>query len=290
MKPKPPPEQHKPALLRALGAGLERVRPDAAAWLAAHGDRVELVSWTSLFYDLHHDIAADLSALERLLARPEPSREERREIDSLERRARRVWHIIGDSFPPLTRVMASAELRATLADVRRYLGDADGVGTRIRAMLKAALRQAWAAGERVLLIGHSLGSVIAYDSLWELSRAEGAAGRVELFATLGSPLATRFIRRAVKGADCTGARRYPGNIVRWENFAARGEMVALHPRLAPFFGEMVELGLCDAVVDHADIYNAFPGEHGVNVHKCYAYMSNAEVARMIGAWLARDPR
>jgi pimeloyl-ACP methyl ester carboxylesterase len=265
--------------------GLERACPAAATWLAAHPQQVSLVSWTPLFYDSPQDIATDLPALERLLASPEPSRADRREIDSLVRRARRLWHVIGDSFPPLTRLMASAELRSTLNDVRRYIDDVDGVGTRIRALLKAALRHAWAANERVLLIGHSLGSVIAYDSLWELSRGEEAPGRVERLVTLGSPLATRFIRKALKGAGRVGSERFPGNIARWENFTARGEMVALHPRLAPFFGRMVELGLCEAMVDHPAIYNAFHGPTGINVHKCYAYMSNADVARVIGDWL-----
>ncbi len=287
MKPKPPPEAHRAALLRALAAGLERTRPESAAWLRSHAEQFTLVSWTTLFYDFHRDIAADLPGLERLLDEPEPSRDERREIDSLSRRAMRLWHVFGDSFPLLTPVLASPELRSTLEDVRRYLENADGVGARIRAMLERALVDAWNAGERVLLIGHSLGSVIAYDCLWELSRERHNDGRIDLFVTLGSPLATRFIRRALKGTDRAGAARYPDNIERWENFSARGEMVALHARLAPFFGQMVEVGVVASIVDHPALYNRFPGAKGIDVHKCYAYLANLEVAGRIGEWLER---
>ena len=37
-------------------------------------------------------------------------------------------------------------------------------------MLKMPLRAAWGSGRPVLLAAHSMGSVIAYDALWEMTR------------------------------------------------------------------------------------------------------------------------
>ena len=134
-------------------------------------------------------------------------------------------------------------------EATRYLRDRDGVGTAIRALVRTELEAAWTANARVLLIGHSLGSVIAYDTLWDLSHeAPPSRGRVDLFVTMGSPLATHFIRRRLRGCGETGKARYPANIRRWVNLTAKGDTTALTPRLAPEFREMVALGDRKSVV------------------------------------------
>ena len=147
------------------------------------------------------------------------------------------------------------------------------------------LLEAWTAGERVLLIGHSLGSVIAYDTLWELSRDEPGSGQVELFVTLGSPLGTRMILKGLCGAGRHGRDLYPTNIIRWQNFSARGELTALHPELKPFFGEMVDLGLLESFQDVTGFYNHFRGSDGLDVHMSYGYLINRVVAESVADWL-----
>lgn len=285
MKPKPPPAAHSEALRRALSAGLSRYRPAWATYLSDRPELFSLVSWTFSFYGEHRDMSLDTPGIEALLAQPDPTAEDLRDIDSLARRLGRLWHIFGDSLPWLSRFVAKPDLRVTLAEVRRYLNDEDGAGHKVRAMLKDVLKSAWRAGEPVLVIGHSLGSVIAYDSLWELSREDRVEGAVDWLITLGSPLATRFIRTSVKGAALTGPQRYPDNIRRWLNCSARGEMTALHPRLEPFFGDIVKLGLCEALIDRSDIYNHFHADFGLNVHKSYGYLAHEAVANVVGEWL-----
>lgn len=287
MKPKPPAEVHRGALLSALRVGLSRHRPAWAAYLDAEPARFTLVSWTHAFYGSHRDFALDRPGLERLLVNPEPSPEDVRDIDSLARRLWRLWHLFGDSMPWLSRFVARPDLRITLGEVRRYLSDEEGIGQSTRAMVKDALRAAWRADERVMLIAHSLGSVVAYDALWELSREAGEPGRLDWLVTLGSPLGTRFIRKSVKGAGARGAQRYPANIGCWLNCAARGEMTALHPRLAPFYGGIVRHGLCEAIVDRTDIYNPFHADFGINVHKSYGYLVHEAVANVIADWLEK---
>jgi pimeloyl-ACP methyl ester carboxylesterase len=198
---------------------------------------------------------------------------------------RRLWHLVGDALPFLGRLVARPELRLTMSEVHRYFSDENGVASDVRGMLRSALQKSWGANERVLLIGHSLGSVIAYDTLWELSREVRSEGRVDLLMTLGSPLATRFIRKALRGVDREGPDRYPANIRRWVNFTAKGELMALRPQLGPHFAPMLDMGLVEAIEDHTELYNHFRGDIGLNVHKSYGYLAHRLVAERIADWL-----
>ena len=245
-----------------------------------------VVAWTYLFYGSERDIRLDLPGIERLLAQEAPTSQDRREIDSLNHRVLRLWHRVGDSLPALGRWMARPALKLTMLEANRYLTNRDRIATRVRALLRAPLEAAWAAGERVLLIGHSFGSVIAYDTLWELSREAGSPGRVELFVTLGSPLATQFIRRSLLGADAAGAERYPGNIARWANFAAKADVTALYPRLAPVFKDMLAYGLVESIDDYVDLDNYFRGSIGLNAHESYGYLMQRALAELVGDWMA----
>jgi hypothetical protein len=288
MKPKPPPEIHMHELCRCLTTGLAWVRPEAARLFRADTSCLTLIPWTFRFYGSYRDIGLDRPGIDRLLQQPVPSDEDLREIHSVERRVRRYVHLVGDALPFVGRLIARPDMRLTMSEARRYLLDVGGVATEVRAMLKAPLLEAWDAGEEVLLIGHSMGSVIAYDTLWELSREARDPRRVDLLITMGSPLASRLIFENLRGANRSGAERYPANIRRWENFSAIAEMTALRPRLARYFGEIVALGLTESLVDHTDIYNHFRGDIGLNVHKSYGYLLSPQVAGAIADWLLGD--
>lgn len=283
MKPKPPADVHLRELCRCLKAGIARVSPELARSFPEQC--LTLVSWTFLFYGKYRDIERDRLGIERMLTAPEPSPDDIKEIESLAIRIARMLRVLGDALPLFGRLIAKQSMRLTIAEAHRYLQDRRQVATRIRSLLREALMEAWSAGERVLLIGHSLGSVIAYDTLWNLSHVEGESGHVDLFVTLGSPLGSRMILKGLSGADRSGRERYPTNIIRWQNFSARGELTALHPELKPFFGEMVELGLLESLQDITGFYNHFRGSDGLDVHMSYGYLINHAVAESIAGWL-----
>ena len=258
MRPKPKHTAYREQLCRVLTTALDRARPTATWPWRDRNACLTLVSWTVHFYDEHRDIGLDLPGIEQLLAQPLPSECDRREIDAFGRRLSRLWRFVGDTLPVMGRVIAKPDLKRTMNEAARYQHDEGGIGTTIRDMLKAAIEDAWRRGERILLIGHSLGSVIAYDALWELSHAKQgrqppASGHVDLFLTLGSPLASRFVRRRLAGRAYQGPKRYPTLVRRWENFAARSDMTAFRPALRPYFREMVDLGLVADIVGHAGI-------------------------------------
>ena len=283
LSPKPPAVIYRAQLLRVLVAALERVRPRAASVLASPPDAFVLVAWTHLFYSKDRDVSLDLDGIDKLLTQ-EITAEDRRDIGSWSRRLDVLARIVGDAVPHLGR-LANSAIRAQLGDVIRYQRDTGGIGTQIRALLRDALASAWSAGERVLLIGHSLGSVICYDTLWDVSREQGANLRIDLFMTLGSPLATHVIRRGLRGAASRGADAYPRNIARWVNLTARADTTALYPRLEPRFHEMLELGLVGSIEDYGDLENCFRGATGLNTHEAYGYLFQHRVAEIVGDFI-----
>jgi hypothetical protein len=285
LNPKPPPERYRPVLLRVILAGLGRTRPAAARWLEAHPDAFVLVAWTYLFYGAHRDITVDLPGIEQLLVQAEPTAEDLRELASWSRRFTRWTHRIGDAIPWLGRRLARPTTRLLMHEATRYLKNRDGVGDEVRGKLREALQAAWAENAAVLLVGHSLGSVIAYDTLWELSRERGPEPRVSLLVTLGSPLGTHFVQRSLKGSHEQGAARYPANVRRWLNFTANADTTALEPRLAPLFQEIVTLGLVESLEDRVGFDNFFRGPAGLNAHEAYGYLAQRVVADALGEWL-----
>lgn len=284
IKPKPPAGEHRAALWRCLLEGVRRADPAVSAELARHGGCFSLVSWAHVFYGTQRELALDQPGIERLLALPGPEPRDRREATSWQRRLRRALYLLSDAFPPLFDLVSDPNMRATLDDTRRYFDNENGVAVTVRHMVADALLEAWRADRRVLLVGHSLGSVIAFDVLWELSHRFAVPGRVDLFLTIGSPLGLAFVRDRLLGAHESGRRRYPTNIDRWTNLAAIGEMTALDRRLATTWSPMVDLGLVAGITDRLDLATYFRGPEGLNVHKCYGYLVDPVVGATVAGW------
>lgn len=281
IRAKPPPDLHRELVLRCLLEGVRRADATVSAELAGSPGSLRLVLWGHEFYDQYRDVRPDLPAIEALLADPRPGPESIREVGGLRRRAVYLAHRFADRFPRLIDRLAGEGTRANIADSERYFRNDHGVADRIRGLLRAELERSWAAGERVLLMAHSFGSVIAWDTLWALQER---AGPVDLFLTMGSPLGTRYIRRQLSGAGATGAARYPRGIRRWHNLCAIGGLTALGHRFAEDFAEMRRLGLVGEITDRTDLVNPFRGAEGLNVHRCYGYFVNAATGEAIARW------
>jgi hypothetical protein len=130
-----------------------------------------------------------------------------------------------------------------------------------------------------------LGSVIAYDTLWELTHVHRSGGKVDMLVTFGSPIATHFVQRSIKGGRESGAARYPHNVRRWVNLTARGDTTALQPRVKPTYREMLDLNLVDSIEDYVDFDNFFRTTLGLNPHEAYGYLAQPLLAELIGDWL-----
>ncbi|MER5928843.1 hypothetical protein [Streptomyces sp. NPDC002054] len=131
-----------------------------------------------------------------------------------------------------SRFFSGLALRALVADlrqVRRYLcepGVRPAVADRVAARIGPDTR---------LLIGHSLGSVVAYETL-----AAHPEWPVRALLTVGSPLGIRnlvFDRLSLPDGGAPGD--WPGSVEQWTNIADEGDVVALAKDLRPLFGERV---------------------------------------------------
>jgi len=281
--PKPDAITHRAALSRCLLAGVQRVDDEVAAEIEACADCFTIVSWTYDFYGEHRDFALDAAAVDAVVAQAEASAQDRADATSLRRRMTRWLFQLGDSLPFLIPHIANERMTLHLRDLRRYVQNHNDIAQHVRHKLKLALRAAHAAQRPVLLIAHSMGSVIAYESLWQMSRADREAVRIDTLLTMGSPLGQRYIQQRIKGHDAIGAVRYPNNIGDWINLSAVGDLTALDAALRNDFAPMVKLGLV-AGIDDREVYNWFRYDGELNPHSEYGYLVNAETARIVVDW------
>lgn len=126
---------------------------------------------------------------------------------------------------------------------------------------------------RILLVAHSMGSVIAYDALRFLGR-EDPGLRVEHLVTVGSPLGLAKVKLKVE--EEFGDLRVPGNVARWTNLADGNDIVAATGDLRPDYA-------CEGGVEVVDLrvvndYRRPDGE--ANHHKSYGYLRTPEFSRI----------
>lgn len=284
MKPKPPVEEHEDMLWRCLLNGVSRVDPDLLDDLGQYRNAFRVAPWSRLFYDEQTAIEPDLPGIERLLALDGPEDRDVEETSHWHKRIGRLVYLLSDRFPFLIDWVADPSMEEALKETRRYFSNQDGVATRIRQLIADRFLASWTPGSRLLVIAHSLGSVIAFEALWEMSRRDDCEIRVDLFMTLGSPLGLNFIRHRMLNAKESGERGYPKNIRRWVNLAAVGEMTALDRTFADDYREMADLGLVESITDENDLQTYFRGPDGLNVHKCYGYMANERTGAAFASW------
>ncbi|MFF3113440.1 hypothetical protein ACFVSN_30115 [Kitasatospora sp. NPDC057904] len=129
--------------------------------------------------------------------------------------------------------------------------------------------------DTLVVIGHSLGSVVAYEYLCQYQPAS-----VRLLLTLGSPLGIPnliFDRLTPAPADGHGA--WPGTLPAWVNVADPDDIVALRPDLAGLF-----TGPPPGRVDDRKVANPPKAPHGVTT-----YLNARETGSALGHALAQGP-
>lgn len=286
--PKPRAAQHRQLLWRTLIEGVRRADRAAAEAIQSHDVHFHLVSWNYLYYHNYKDITREIPWVDALLHKHGPDKQDIREAHSLNVHLSRFILNLADHLPALIRFLPT-EAQSTDREIRRYFDNTDNVASEIRKLLKHMLRPLLEKHEPVLLIGHSLGSVIAYDSLWELTHQEYLHGKVD-FLTLGSPLGMHYVQRHLLGMHGKDKQRrsYPELIRHWINVSAEGDIAALNRNFHDAFKPMREQGKVESIEDHCQgIYNFFRGQEGLNSHRSYGYLVNPAVGNLIAEWLRR---
>jgi len=281
--PKPDPKAHRDALFRCLLAGLRRHDEKVALDIAANLHCFDIVSWTYDFYREHRDIGLDLEAIEAVIEQAKATTRDKAEASSWKRRLARWVFSAADVMPFLIPYITNDRLELHLRDLRRYQRNQNEIAEHARQMLKMPLRSATESGRPVLLIAHSMGSVIAWDSVWQMSHNERDHVHIDTLLTMGSPLGQRFVQRRLHGFRKEGDERYPLGIDRWVNLAAVGDLTAVDPDLADDFGAMVERGLV-STIDDRELHNYFRLDGVLNVHAEYGYLANPVTAGIVADW------
>ena len=281
--PKPDAETHRAALLRCLIAGVKRIDEQVAEDIESNEYNFEIVSWAYDFYGEHRDFSLDAASVDAVVRQAEATREDRDEASSLRRRFGRWLFTLGDLMPFLIPHIATERMEVHLRDLRRYIQNRNDIAEHTRQMLKMPLRAARESHRPILLIAHSMGSVIAYEALWQMSQAKREGLQVDTLLTMGSPLGQRYIQRRIKGRDAIEAVRYPDNVRRWINLTSIGDLTAIDPTLADDYEAMLNFGLVECI-DDREVVNWFRFNGELNTHSEYGYLVNPETARVVTDW------
>ena len=160
---------------------------------------------------------------------------------------------------------------------------------RLREVVGAAMER----DDDILLVSHCIGSVLAYNALWHLSRGGDRGGRcaqrkVALWLTLGAPLGDESVKHRLDGAAVDRHLRYPNNVVSWINVAAEDDYVCHDDRLANDYRAMLDERLVSRMED-ARVYNLAVRYGRSNPHNALGYLVHPRVSRELAQWLAVEP-
>ncbi|KJS63893.1 endopeptidase [Streptomyces rubellomurinus] len=159
---------------------------------------------------------------------------------------------------------AVAKLIGALREVHLYLTRSD-----LAAQVRAHVTEA-ASEHTSVLIGHSLGSVIAYDLIrrGEIAAPGAAGAALHTFVTCGSPLAIPTVRRGLAVPDGEAMALPPH--IRWVNVFDPGDVITGGAGLA---------AAAPAVLDvHVD-------NGRIDPHAATRYLRTVPVARAVtGTW------
>ena len=163
--------------------------------------------------------------------------------------------------------LAEKVLKAKLKDLYRYYEEET-----IRTELRSRLRQAIIDNKdrRLMLVAHSMGTIIAYDVLRELGR-EDANISIDHFVTIGSPLGLPHVKYKIM--EESPLIRTPSVVKKWSNLADRRDPVALDIHLRDDY----EANYAGVRVEDDLVMNDWGG---IN-HKSYGYLRTPEFSDLL---------
>jgi len=282
--PKPRPDKHIQYLRRCLLEGVSRQSAIVAEEILQH-KAFDLCAWNFDFYHQHLDFSPFFNSIDNVCRKNRATTKDKLFASTWKIAISRFIYQTGDRFPWLIDLLADDHVKAMLHDTDRYFDNVDGIADQIRQIL---IKQLLAASKdsKVLLIGHSLGSVIAYDSLCQLPQKEKL---VDTFLSLGSPLGLHYTQQRLLGFSQTDSEVFPANINNWHNVSANGDLVSVDMTLADDFSLMKENNLVNDIIDHhKQVYCWYKNPDGYNFHSSYGYFLEPTVSKIITEWWQQD--
>ena len=174
-------------------------------------------------------------------------------------------------------------------DFAAYLDD-DDFAQEARGRLRQKLCALMDRGDKIMLVSHGTGSVIAYDVLWELSNdtatyPEYGQFKVDQWVTLGSPLGDSVVQKRLLGANEHDDNRFPSNVISWHNLSAEDDYTCHDTTLADDFKKMMVQRRVSAVHDYR-VYNLAVRYGKSNPHSSVGYYVHPRLSKIVNDWLA----
>lgn len=173
-------------------------------------------------------------------------------------------------------------------DAERTIDDGKGGKAVARKVLDAVLERALLAhqGKEILVIAHSMGSIIAYNVLRDLGQRHPTL-KVAEFVTVGSPLGLPYVKgKIVEERTYDPKVRTPSCVTRsWINYADKKDPIALDVHLRDDYGpNKAGVRVVDDLVLN-DYHTTVGGEREHNHHKIYGYLRAPELAAQVRKFL-----
>ncbi len=165
----------------------------------------------------------------------------------------------------------------------QQLKDKEGDTALARIVLQNILKKELeaCAGKKIMVIAHSMGSIIAYDVLQKI-HADKPDFSISDFITIGSPLGLPHVISMIKCISGNIKVVTPEAVKgRWMNFADNKDVVAADFRLADDY----KPNLNNVKVVDDLVYNSYHIKDNYNHHKSYGYLRTPEVSRRIADFL-----
>lgn len=295
---KPGPEAYMDLSMAAMRAGVERDYPGQVEsfdllqkHLAWYGDlSAEILTGRGKTYDPELDLGDRRNALNSLRGIPARKRFGIRQYDSLPGKSAIPEFIADLTAPVLGSVGLAMPLVGSVArDFAAYLNPKLDFGKRARERVRKELCALLDRGDRVILVTHGTGSVIAYDVLWQLSNDtrffdEYGDSKVELLLTLGSPLGDRNVQKRLVGAKNKANSKFPSNVIAWYNVAAEDDYTCHDNTMADDFKKMLKERVVSSVHDYR-IFNLAVRYGKSNPHSSIGYYIHPRTSKILADWM-----
>jgi hypothetical protein len=281
----------------AMRAGLERDFPNCVACfdrmsidLAWYGDlNAKVLQRKGKSYDESLDVGDRRNALQALREITPRKKFGIRVYDKLPGKSALPEFFMDVSAPLLGAVGFRMPVLGKIAkDFAAYLNDLE-FAEEARRRLREKLCVLMDRGDKIMLVTHGTGSVIAYDVLWELSNdtetyKEYGDCKVDQWVTLGSPLGDSTVQKRLLGAKERDENRFPSNVISWHNLAAEDDYSCHDTTLADDFKKMMVQRRVSAVHDYR-IFNLAVRYGKSNPHSSIGYYIHPRLAKILSDWL-----
>ncbi len=192
--------------------------------------------------------------------------------------------VLGTISAPLSFFGLADNLVSSVApDMKDYWNIDKSFGSDVRAPLTKILLEALKNDDEILLLSHSLGTIVSYDVLWKFSNSSKYKNvqekKVHTWITMGSPLGDEDIKKRLKGAKASQERKHPLNINKWFNVASKDDYIAHDKNISNDFKNM------NVAKNDIRNYNLAINNEKSNPHFETGYLISPEIVEIVAEWL-----